>query len=219
MKGDSVIDFSRGLILWVSILSGVLGVSGSAWACSGKLLYDDKFDVADPAWGTGEKFSISNGKATMRPELGKPVWAWNPAFFFGNVEVCVTVTLAEPTKEPGKAAAGLMFWIENNKNFFVFMLWADGKFSVERLADNEWTPSVVESTVADALKQGPGQSNRLRLKLDGQMTTAYINDKEVLRFRGQAPERKSAIGLYAQATTTPAPPWNFSDLKVTNLGK
>ena len=67
------------------------------------------------------------------------------------------------------------------------------------------------------LKAGTEPTQQIEVRLEGQTVTVEINDKQVIKFRGQAPGRPSSIGLMAGSAPTSTDPWAFSDLKVTNI--
>ena len=53
------------------------------------------------------------------------------------------------------------------------------------------------------------------MTLEGQTVIVRINDKEIARFRGQAPDAPSYVGLVASSAPAAVDTWSFTDLKVT----
>ena len=193
--------------------------SEAALACSGdKVLFEEKFDTADPAWGAqSDMFKVGSGKATIRAAKGTGQFYWNRAFVFDNIDVCYTTTLTDKTADPTNSFGGLMFWVIDNQNFYVLNTASNGNYQIGRRVDGQWIADPIPWTVTDTLKQGANQANKIRLKLDGQQITIEINDKKAVQFRAQAPTRPSSIGFFAQSSGNSVDPWAFSDLKITNI--
>jgi hypothetical protein len=207
-------SFARVVIAGLALAIGC----SAADACQGsKVLFEDKFTTADPTWGPqSDKFKIAGGKAIMTAPLNNDYWAWNTGFVFEDADICYTVTLVDKVSDPTKTYAGLMFWVADNQNFYVFLTSPNGSFKVSRRVAGQWVNDPIAWTPADALKQGPNQPNAVRVKLEGNTVTAEINGKQVISFHAQPPSRASAIGL--QTLSGPAPDaYAFSDLKVTSL--
>ncbi len=55
------------------------------------------------------------------------------------------------------------------------------------------------------------------MTLEGQTVTVRINDKEIARFRGQAPDAPSYIGLVASSAPAAVDTWSMTDFKVTDV--
>ncbi|MGE0055329.1 MAG: hypothetical protein AB7S74_14070 [Hyphomicrobium sp.] len=193
----------------------------SAEACNGdKVLFEEKFEFADPAWGwnsQSEVFKIGDGKAIIRATQNTTAWASNAAFLFDNVDICYTSILTEQTSDPTNSFSGLMFWFVDNENFFALYTASNGYFKVARRIAGQWAADPIKWTTTDVLKQGPNQANKVRVRLEDQTITVEINDKQVIKFRGQAPGRPTSIGFLASSAPSSVDSWAFSDLKVTNI--
>jgi hypothetical protein len=200
------------------VLAVQLGLATQALACKGdKVLFEDDFTTHDPTWGTSEEqFQIKNGKATLRPPVANGLWHWNTAFAFENVDICVTVTPLD-VGDPTQTDAGLLFWVQDNDNFFVLLIAANGKYAIARKLRGNWVADPLFWTETDAMKRGVNQPNTVRLTLKGQSIAVAFNDKEVSRLRAQAPEGPSYIGLYAESGPDKPSIWQFGNLKVTNV--
>ena len=74
-------------------------------------------------------------------------------------------------------------------------------------------------TQTDALKLGPNEKNTLRVTLEGQTVTVRINDTEVARFRGQAPDAPSHIGLVAASAPDATDTWQHDRLQGDQRGR
>ena len=67
---------------------------------------------------------------------------------------------------------------------------------------------------SDAIKQGLGQTNELRLVTQGNVATFYINDQQVTAIHGFPPTGGSLLGLHAESGAS-SYTWQFSEFKVT----
>ena len=209
-----------GVIVRVLVMAAAISLPfGGAQACTGdKILFEEKFEFADPSWGTqSDAFKIVDGKAILRAPQNTVQLQLNAAFVFDNADICITVLLTEQTSDPTNSPGGLMFWVMDNQNFLVLIRSSNGYFRVARKIAGQWVADPIGWATTGALKQGPNQPNKVGLRLEGQTVTFEINDKQVIKFRGQAPGRPSSIGLSSGSAPTSADPWAFSDLKVTNL--
>ena len=209
-----------GVIVRVLVAAAAISLPfGGAQACTGdKILFEEKFEFADPTWGAQSNgFKIGDGKAILRAPQNSVQLQWNTAFVFDNADICITLLLTEQTSDPTNSSGGLMFWVTDNQNYFTLETSTNGYFRIARRSAGQWVANPIGWTTTDALKQGPNQPNKLRLRLEGQTVTVEINDKQVIKFRGQAPGRPSSIGLTSGSAPTSTDPWAFSDLKVTNI--
>ncbi len=207
----------RGLFLAASLMAELTTLMAPAEACNGsKILFDDDFSMHDPSWGAlTEQFEIKGGKATVKPPPNRAQVQLNTGFAFEEADICVTVTAIE-VADPKAAHAGLIFWAKDYDNYYVFQIASNGLYNVARRLGGKWVSTIARSE-SDAIKQGPNQSNALRLTFKGQTVVLAINGKEVTRFRAQAPDGPSFIGVYAESQSVSADNWQFTNLKVTNV--
>lgn len=189
-----------------------------ALACRGdKVQFAEDFSIHDATWGDkSASFEIKEGKAHLRPEADRLIWRWMSGFQFHDLDLCATVGLVE-TSDPTNSYVGILFWTKDVDNAYFLNIASNGFFQVRRRLEGKWTAPVIAWTKTDAIKQGPNQPNNLRLVLKGQSVTIEINDKEVARFRAQAPDQPSMIGVTAASAAGKSDHWWISDLKVTNV--
>jgi hypothetical protein len=208
--------FGFGRLLAAALM--LAGATNTVLACQGsKVLFEDRFESADPTWGPeSEKFKISAGQAVLRPPGGQYFWAWNTGFLFEDADVCYSVTMLDKASDPTLSYGGLMFWVADNDNFYAFITASNGYFKVGRFVSGDWVTDPIGWTTASALKQGPGQTNSVRVKFEGTQVTAEINGTQVVSFKAQAPAKPSAIGLIA-GSGPQSDGWAFSGLKVTGV--
>jgi hypothetical protein len=208
--------FGFGRILVAALM--LAGVANTALACQGsKVLFEDKFDSADPTWGPeSDKFKIGGGQAVVRPPGGLYFWSWNTGFLFEDADICYSSTMLDKPTDPTLSYGGLMFWVADNENFYTFITASNGYFKVGRRLSGNWVTDPIGWTVSPSLKQGPGQANTVRVKLEGNQVTAEINGTKAVTFKAQPPDRPSAIGILSGSGPEPGS-WAFSGLKVTNV--
>jgi hypothetical protein len=196
----------------------VVGAANAALACQGsKVLFEDKFDTADPTWGPeSDKFKISGGQAVVRPPGGQYFWAWNTGSLFDDADACYSATMLDKASDPTLSYGGLMFWVADNDNFYTFITASNGYFKVGRYVSGNWVTDPIGWTVSPALKQGPNVTNSVRVKFEGSQVTAEINGTKVISFKAQPPGKPSAIGFIAGSGPQPDG-WAFSAFKVTTV--
>ena len=191
----------------------LLAASSNVWACKGKkVLFEDNFATLDPSWGEPSKFeNVKGGKLIVQTDVNKTRRLLKKAYLFEDMDACVKVRLAksDDPNQPG----GLIFWGKDISSHYVLMVKADGRFQVGRYL-GRWLDAVSWRDEA-AVKKGMGQVNELRVVTKGNQATAYINDKEVVSFKGQPPEGGSAVGASGQSSEKSEAVWEFSDLKIT----
>jgi hypothetical protein len=191
--------------------------TNSSLACAGnKTLLADDFAGADASWGAqSNNFTIKDGAAFIRADQQRGYKALDNAFLFDDADICVTVTAVDIAK-PEQSAGGLVFWAQGYRDAFMLLLATNGYYKIGRLMDAAWVNPPLDWTQSDALAQGTGKANKLRLTIKGQSPTIEINDKPSATLRGQAPGAPTLIGLYAESADK-VDTWKFSGLRVTNV--
>ncbi|MGI9403506.1 MAG: hypothetical protein ACR2OF_03225, partial [Hyphomicrobium sp.] len=202
------------------IALGLLLAAPPAFACTGQSVHlEADFRTHDLAWGEEDaRFQVSGGEAVLKSAPGTQTARWNRGVNLNDLDACVTITMPEATAEASRSYAGLLFWLEDKNNFYEAVISPNGLFTVARKIRGKLVEAApVPWTKADALKLAPSEKNTLRVTLEGQMVVVRINNSEVARFRGQAPDGPSRIGLVAASSPDASNTWNMSDLKVTNV--
>lgn len=209
--------YARFLSIAVSVAC-LFWVEGAA-ACTGdQVQFEDKFEFADAGWGTqSDQFKIENGRIVLRAPQNSAVWVINKAFVFDSADICYTVALSEKTSDPTTSHGGLVFWMTDVQSFFALSTASNGYFKIQRRISGQWVADPIGWTQTDALKQGPDTPNKIRLRLDGQMITVEINDKQVTQLRAQKPTQPTPIGFIGFSSASSMDAWTFSNLKVTNV--
>jgi hypothetical protein len=195
------------------------GTVPAAPGCAGgKVLFEDAFARQDRAWGPkDERLAISSGEAVFNPVPGTSTFRWNRAFVFDDVDACATVRLAKATADPTTSYAGLMFWVEDNRNYYQAVIAPNGYFTVARVVDGKIEAKrPVEWKQLDVIKKGAKEKNTLRVAAKGDEVEVSVNGQEVASFKGERPKAPSHIGmLAASASSRNGDTWSISGLKVS----
>jgi hypothetical protein len=188
-----------------------------AFACLGdKVLLAEDFSSADASWGAqNNNFTIKDGAATIKADNQRGYKALDNAFLFDDADICVTVTALDIGK-PEASAGGLVFWAQDYRNAYFLLLATNGYYKIGRLIDGAWVNAPLDWTQSDAIVQGTGKPNTLRLTIKGQSLAVEINGKPGATLRAQSPGASTLIGLYAESADK-VDTWKFNSLKVTDV--
>ena len=195
------------------------GTVAAAPGCAdGKVLFEDRFTSHDPTWGPKDaRLKIASGEAVLSPVPGTRTFRWNRAFVFDDVDACATLRLAKQTADETSSYAGLMFWVEDNRNYYQAVLAPNGYLTVARVVDGVvQAKRPVEWIKVDAAETGAKEKNTLRVTAKGDHVAISVNGKEVADFTGAPPKDPSHIGLLAaSASSKRGDDWTITDFKVT----
>jgi len=195
------------------------GAVTSAPGCApGKVLFEDNFKDHDPTWGAKDgQLAISGGEAVFSPAPGTPTLRWNRAFVFDDVDACASVRLAKETSDPTASYAGLIFWVQDSRNYYEAVIAPNGFFTVARIVEGKpEAKRPVEWKKLDAVTTGAKAKNTLRVTAKGADVQIAINGKPAASFKGEPPRGPSYIGmLAASAPSKKGDTWSISDFKVT----
>jgi hypothetical protein len=188
-----------------------------SFACQGdKVLLAEDFSSADASWGAqNDNFTIKDGAATIKADNQRGYKALDNAFLFDDADICVTVTALDIGK-PEASAGGLVFWAQDYRNAYFLLLAINGYYKIGRLIDGAWVNAPLDWTQSDAITQGTGKPNTLRLTIKGQSLAVEINGKPGATLRAQSPGASTLIGLYAESADK-VDTWKFNGLKVTDV--
>jgi glucose/mannose transport system substrate-binding protein len=180
---------------------------------AGEILYSDNFSKLDPSWGAlGEDLSVKDGKLTLKPSRNTTRSVLNQANVFDDAEITVEVNLSSGDPSvPG----GLIFWAKDYSSFYCLCINASGHFKISRYVIDRWLYPV-NWTPNEAINQGVGQINKLRVATKGRQATVYINDKQIITFNGQPPRGGGCMGISGTSAEASASIWQFAKLKVTD---
>jgi hypothetical protein len=161
---------------------------------AGKVLFEDKFTSLDPAWGgPGPIMDVKDGQLIITPEMNTTQTVLNQANVFPNDgEGSFTMTFI---KAPAPTwGSGLVFWAKDYSEYYAVLVNAEGWFAIQRhIAGRYLLP--VAWRESDAIKQGEGVENRVKVVTKGNKATIYFNGKEVISLSGQPPQGGTLIGF------------------------
>ena len=180
-----------------------------------KIRIEDEFPAWDPGWGTPDaNWSVTEGKLRITPLLNSSALLINQKRGFKDVEVAVDVAMSRG--ENMGQLGGLIFWAKDYNDCYAMVVSADGRFAVGRKLVGRWINPVAK-TENTAVKTGIGQVNKLRIRTQGKLLTAYVNDIQVATLEGEPPQGAGYIGLYGESAETSQNIWDFTTVTVTGV--
>ncbi len=182
--------------------------------------FTDTFDevgtwtVGDDATATG---TIQNGVYNISVEESGAIFWVSGGRNFANAEYEVAATPIEGTVDNGY---GMLFRVNNEeKNYYLFKVSSDGFVWIGRCATNctESTALVERDWFAsDAVLQGLGLTNILRVQASGSDMIFYVNDTEVGRTTDET-YTAGDIGLIAETFAPGGLQVEFDNFTVTPI--
>lgn len=176
------------------------------------LIFADDFSTLDAAWGSEEPLSVDDQKLILKPKVEAAYTRLYAGRFFDDGEVRVNLVQADGE---GISPAGLVFWAKDLKNFHVVWIYSSGRARISAKVNGVFT-KLVERTDWDAIKQGLGAVNQLKVVLAGRKATAYVNDQklgEVELTDSPGPLQLGVSAESGEAINT----FEFSNLEVRQL--
>ena len=159
-----------------------------------KVLFEDKFTALDPAWGApGPIMDVKDGKLIITPEMNTTQTVLNQANVFPNDgEASFAMTFV---KVPAPTwGSGLVFWAKDYNEYYAVLINPEGWFAVQRYVAGRYLLPVAWRE-SDAIKQGEGAENQIKVVTKGNKATVFINGKEVISLSGQPPQGGTLIGF------------------------
>jgi hypothetical protein len=186
----------RTLIYALSALALIAG-GGAASACgAGVVRFSDSFDTLQKTWGSADKWmSVKNGQMVIAENNG----GWYTAEGGGgyrNIDYCADVVLND-TSDEASSYGGLLFWMRDTDHFFAFSITLDGFAAVYRY-DGDWT-SLIDDTPFDAVHEGKGAVNELRVVTHSGTATFYVNGQMFDSVSATDSPGTSHIGLIVES--------------------
>ncbi len=119
-------------------VTGAVNAPPAGGCGTGKVLFEDAFNDHDPMWGPkSSELTISGGQAVFDPAPGTPTLRWNRVFVFGDLDACASVRIAKETSDPTASYAGLIFWVQDSRNYYQAVIAPNGYFTVARIVDGK----------------------------------------------------------------------------------
>ena len=176
--------------------------------------HQDRFAAADPGWGILDaNWTVADDKLRVTPLLNSSAVLINHGRGFTDAEIAAEIMMSKG--EDLDQLGGLIFWAKDYNDCYAFVISADGKFAIGRKLIGRWINPIAKTGNA-AIKTGIGQTNKLRVRTDGNQLTASINNIQVATFEGEAPQGVSYIGLYGESAETAQNVWEFTNVTVTS---
>lgn len=210
----------RALWLAVGLCAAGLFASGASHAeCAGKtVLFQDKFDNLDPSWGVpAADTKVEGGRLVVAPSAKTYRWLPSSAGVYDDAVICATVTTVAAV-DPATTLAGIVFWYQDNDNFYVFEIAANGRASVWRQQRGRWVAPVSWQDAA-GINKGDGAVNEVQVVTADNLASFYVNGKAFTQTRGQPPRNGQQVGVFVASFADATPTYAFDDFIVAEPPK
>lgn len=180
-----------------AVVVSLFGIGAAEAACgTGRLKMNTTFETLPKTWGVADEFmSVKDGKLVVSEKNGDfYVVIAGPTF--ENADYCAEVVLTE-TSDPAASYGGLTFWATDVDHFHTFQITLDGYATVYEYT-GQWH-SVIKDKPVSSIKTGVGAVNELRVLLEGNRATLFINGEAFDSIVGTAPAGGSHIGFTIEA--------------------
>jgi hypothetical protein len=202
--------------------SGSVGPTATATASASitppvaaKVQHLDKLAADNPGWGILDaNWTVADDKLQVTPLLNSSAVLINHKFGFTDAEISVETVMSKG--EDSDQLGGLIFWAKDYNDCYALVISADGKFALGRKLIGRWINPIAK-TGNPAVKTGIGQTNKLRVRTEGNLLTAFINDVQVASIAGEPPQGLAYIGLYGESGETTQNIWEFTNISVTSI--
>jgi hypothetical protein len=180
-----------------------------------KVYHLDKFAASNPGWGTLDaNWAVADDKLQVTPLLNSSAVLINHKAGFTDAEISAEVVMSKG--EDLDQLGGLIFWAKDYNDCYALVISADGKFALGRKLVGRWINPIAK-TGNGAIKTGVGQNNKLRVRTEGSLLTAFINDVQVASLTGEPPQGTTFIGLYGESSETTQNVWEFANVTVSSV--
>jgi TIR domain-containing protein len=180
-----------------------------------KVQHLDKFAATSPGWGTLDaNWTVADDKLQVTPLLNSSAVLINHKLGFADAEISVEIVMSKG--EDLDQLGGLIFWAKDYNDCYALVISADGKFALGRKLIGRWINPIAKTGNA-AVKTGIGQTNKLRVRTEGSLLTAFINDVQVASITGEPPQGLSYVGLYGESGETTQNIWEFANITISSM--
>jgi hypothetical protein len=205
-----------------ALMASALLAARPALACNGpNVKFSDDFRQVDDNWGVdpnADAVTVEDGKVKVKADPSGGYTILYGGTVFADADICVTVQVPSQTSQADQLAAGPVFWAEDYNNYFTFDITPGGSAAIIRRVNGRWV-YVIDYKKADGIKTKPGDKNVLRVTLDGNTLTTYVNGIKFASAKAQVPAGGGQIGLHAESERAHRDTWKFLDLKVTDIAR
>ncbi len=186
-----------------------------AAGCPGTPAFHDNFKTADPGWDLSDNTSISDGQLVIKAKPNTYSRTLYRSLIYKNATICLDVKT--PTDmDNTDYGGGLLFWAADYLNFYLVKITVDGRYRISRKSHDTWW-TIVPLTKFEALKQGYGVVNRIKVTTAGNVATVYLNDRKAHDIKGQPPKSGGSVGIYGDSEPEHSNEWRFLDIAVVEL--
>jgi hypothetical protein len=177
-----------------------------------RLTFFDDFKSPDPAWGqTSETSFFKDGYLVIKAKPHTGAFRKYLPQVFKSGTVCADVKFpSQPEQVTDKSSPGIIFWSIDDKNFYVLSLHLDGSYDVYRKIDGEWDP-VITRRKSSIIHVGQDAVNQIKVVLDIESVTIFINGTKLTDFPGQSPETGGTFGVYGDSLEAEENEWRFTN--------
>jgi hypothetical protein len=180
-----------------------------------KAEHQDRLSASDPGWGAPDaNWTVADDKLRVAPLLNTSAVIINRARAFTDADITAEIMMSQG--EALDQLGGLVFWAKDYNDCYALVVSADGKFAIGRNLVGRWINPIAKTANA-AIKTGIEQTNKLRVRTEGNLFTAFINDTQVATLAGEPPQGSSFIGLYGESAESTQNVWEFTNVTVTSV--
>lgn len=129
---------------------------------------------------------------------------------YGNTALSLDATIDGPQD----SAAGLVFHYQDDKNFYLFTITADGRYGLDMYKDDNLT-TLIDWTESSAIK-GSGETNSIRVETVGDKIRLYAND-ELLDEVSDGTFKRGKAAIAINTFDDPALTVRFDNLTVKSI--
>lgn len=194
----------KSLIAAIVVLVGTMLVPSLALACEGgKVLFEDKFEKFNPAWGftldpKTEKLDASGLVFDYPPNSYRR--GISQLSFYTDYVACVTFTVKFTCTDPAKCETqpyfGLVVLAADSQNFYAFdVAPATNTFGLYRMQNNKWLNPIAWTAMPDNKKFANSEKVEVQATVKGGNMKFKVNGKDLLEFDGVAPDGGSLVGF------------------------
>jgi hypothetical protein len=187
----------------------------------GMVTYEDDFEDPDSGWDVfnyGDTLALyQDGEYRLGVFREKYVVWGNPEALRDLRDFEIEVD-ARAVEGPLDNNLGLLVrYQDDDEGFYWFQISSDGFFAVDRLDGDDWI-TISEWQASDAIEQGLGATNHLRLTCLGDQFDFYVNDVWLTEVSDDA-LATGGIGLAVGSFDEPGVVVHFDNLRVYGPGK
>jgi hypothetical protein len=193
------------------ILGLLLATSPALAECdSDNAIFEDDFEFLDPSWGPPtDNIFVEDGVLVLKGFWGQT----NGLTLNEAANVCVDTTIVD-APAADNSPIGLVWWWESWDNYYYLFYWSDSAWvEVRRMVKGQAQNVAALETLA--LKQGPGQTNHIELRLKPKDATLFVNGTEVTRFKGKPPKGGGLTGVYGTSPEDKPATFQFDNFVVS----